>query len=472
MLNNLINNKYPDRVAVITNNGIEITYRNLVDDINDFYQYIKKRSLVFILGRNDYPSLICYLSLLENNSVSIILSPDLSSDQILELIRKYNPNFIFSEDNELFHDYEIVDGCVYGDYLLYKSSDDPLKMHDELSFLMSTSGSTGEPKLVKLSKNNLVENAGSISEYLRIDSSDTAVLHLPINYSFAISIINSHLYSGATIFITDKSIMEKEFWEDFKKYNVTSFSGVPYHYDILLRLGIDKIDAPNLKTMTQAGGRLDPKKMERVFQSCEKKGIQFYTMYGQTEASPRISYLPTENTLKKLGSIGIAIPRGKLWIRSDTGEDITLTGNDGELIYEGKNVFLGYAQCADDLATGDQFGGVLSTGDIAYADKDGYFYLKGRLKRFLKIYGNRISLDQVERYLSNLGFESVVSGADDKLVVNLLVDDIEKDEKLSLEIRKKVAKYCGVNFVSVFVNLINEIPRLSNGKIDYQCIKK
>jgi len=461
-----INRNYPERVALITEDGHEIRYAKLLEDIDVISKHFIVRNVIFIIGKNDYTTLLFYLAALEANTVPLLLSADLQTEQLQALIKQYSPKLILANlsiDNSL-DDFELTK--KYSQYGLFTNPKVlPPNLHSDLAILMSTSGSTGSPKLVRLSMENLISNAASIAEYLNITPEERAIAHLPMSYSYGLSIINSHLYSGASFYLNNYSLMEKFFWQGMKEYKITSFSGVPFHYETLLLLHFEKMELPHLKTMTQAGGKFTTKKLEKFLLVCEQKQISFVTMYGQTEASPRISYLPTEDTQRKTGSIGKAIPNGRLWIQDENNHNITTSGKEGELVYEGRNVFLGYAENLDDFSLGNINQGVLFTGDIACADDEGYFYIKGRIKRFLKIYGNRISLDQVERLLSKKGYDSIAYGRDDKLLIQVVATELDINH-----LRREVASLIGVNFVAISVKIISEIPRLENGKVDYKCL--
>ena len=216
--------------------------------------------------------------------------------------------------------------------------------------------------------------------------------------------------------------------------------------------------------MTQAGGRLDFNKIEKINNSLKSKNIKFYIMYGQTEATARMSYLSPKDIERKPDSIGIAIPNGKLWIENKNGELIDQVNSVGELIYSGQNVSMGYASSINDLELGDINKGVLRTGDLAKFDSEGYFYIEGSTNRFIKIYGNRISLDSLEKIVSNKGFESVVTGDDKKIVINIINQPNLSQDSL----RSEISEVIGINHVAIKINVISEFPRLDNGKIDYK----
>ena len=216
--------------------------------------------------------------------------------------------------------------------------------------------------------------------------------------SHQVSILNIHLMVGATILLTDHGLMQKEFWRFLKEQAATSFGGVPYTYEMLDKLRFFRMDLPALRTMTQAGGKLLPELHKKFAEYALEKDKHFVVMYGQTEATARMGYLPYEQSLKKYGSMGIAIPGGQLWLRDVNGNRITEPDVAGELVYEGPNVTLGYAQCREDLIKGDERHGILETGDMAKCDTDGYFYIVGRKKRFLKVFGNRLHLSGFSVY--------------------------------------------------------------------------
>ena len=191
-----------------------------------------------------------------------------------------------------------------------------------MRLLLTTSGSNCSQKLVRLSDQNLFSNAQSIINYLSLDVNEKPITTLPMHYSFGLSIINSHLISGATILLTKRSLFEKKFWEFFHSSNPTSISGTPYIFDILNKLRFFKKDFSSVKTITQAGGKLNIEMNELILNYCDKNNKKFYVMYGQTEASPRISYLPPQNSRKKIGSIGIPIPDGKLSLIDSNKKEI------------------------------------------------------------------------------------------------------------------------------------------------------
>ena len=197
---------------------------------------------------------------------------------------------------------------------LYKGDSEDANLYKDLGLLLTTSGSTGSPKLVRLSYENVKANAESIAEYLSIDENERPITSLPMYYSYGISVINSHYIKDATLLLTDHPVIQKLFWMFAQDEKATSIAGVPFTYEMLRRLRIFKMDLPYLKTMTQAGGKLNAKLAKEYIENAQATGKRFFVMYGQTEATARMSYLPLDKALEKYASIGIAIPGGRFAI--------------------------------------------------------------------------------------------------------------------------------------------------------------
>jgi len=450
-------------VALIESNGSILTYADLYKNVSEFRTFFDNKHLVFIIGENNLATIICYLSAVESEMVPLLLSSKINQNQLNNLLDVYKPKYIFQNKSRPSNDLDLLSS--FGEYGFFiRSKSKSIKLHPNLALLLTTSGSTGSPKLVRLTKKNLISNAKSISEYLDINSNDRAITSLPYNYSYGLSVINTHLSSGGSLVLTNASMMEGNFWRLVKKYSVTSFAGVPYSYEMILRLGVDKLEISSINKMTQAGGRLDLNIIEKINNSLKSKNIKFYVMYGQTEATARMSYLPPEDIERKPDSIGIAIPNGKLWIEDSKGHIIEQSDNVGELIYSGENVSMGYARSIIDLELGDKNAGILKTGDLAKFDSEGYFSIEGSNNRFVKLFGNRISLDSLEKIVSNKGFESVATGDDKKIVIHIINNPNLSQDSL----RSSISEVIGINHVAIYINVISEFPRLENGKIDYK----
>lgn len=457
--------RYRDNIAVITESGERISYSAFASYCADLVQNFSRRCLVFNLCKNELGSLVGYAAFLNAGVVPLMLKSDLDEGLLQDLITRYKPDYLHVPAGVAgrFANYNVVYEQL-GYALLKTEFENAYPLHEDLALLLTTSGSTGSPKLVRQSYKNIDVNTKSIVEYLGLTANERAITTLPMNYTYGISIINTHLSVGATIVLTDKALMQKEFWQQLKDSEATSFGGVPYTFEMLNRLRFERMDFPALKYVTQAGGKLSPVLHEKFAKWAVGAAKKFIVMYGQTEATSRMSYLPAEKGLEKCGSIGIAIPGGKFAIIAEDGAEITSTNTQGELVYYGDNVTLGYAECGEDLAKGDERHGCLETGDMAEFDNDGFFYITGRKKRFLKIWGNRVNLDETERLLKSEfpDCDFACAGVDDKMVV-FITDETEKDKVLSY--LTEMLKFHATAFKIYF---INEIPRNESGKILYK----
>ena len=453
---------YKNSIALITDKNQSISYKDIDSFSKTLYSKINHRCLVFCLCKNTIDSLTGYISFVTNKVVPLMLDAGLEIDLLNSLIKLYQPEYLWipiERINEFDFqqiDYQTTDYC-----LVKLQQDKQYPLHSDLAILLTTSGSTGSPKLVRLSYENVLANAQSIAQYLSIDSTERPITTLPMHYSFGLSVINSHLLKGATLLLTTRSLMEKEFWTFLKSEKATSLSGVPYTYEMLKRLRIFRMDLPDLKTLTQAGGKLNIELTKEFATYCLENDKRFFVMYGQTEATARMSYLPYEQSLSKAGSIGIAIPKGNFQLIDENKNQIEGTDKTGELVYYGPNVSLGYAECGDDLNLGDVNMGKLYTGDLAKRDTDNYYYIVGRKKRFIKLFGNRVNLDETERLLKNLMPDCACTGTDDKMVIY-----ITEQNRID-EVKKYISTKTGINHSAFMVKHIDMIPKNTSGKTIY-----
>ena len=464
-INFLLQTGKPNNNAVITNSDINLTYFELHHHSDNVYKNIGERCLIFCLSENSIGCLVGYVSFISNNVVPLMLDSSINLDLLASLVDIYSPKYLWVSNKKLS---DFSDWTVRFSYLGYNLIANPNGIYHslpkDLALLLTTSGSTGSPKLVRLSYDNIKANAESIAEYLSIDEHERPITTLPLSYSFGISIINSHLIKGATILLTSKSLMEKEFWSFLKEQQATSMSGVPYTYEMLKKLRFFKMDIPSLKTLTQAGGKLNNELNKEFSEYFVKTSRRFFVMYGQTEATARMSYLPPEYSLTKLGSMGIAIPGGEFSLIDDLGSVINDNEIVGELVYKGRNVSLGYAECGDDLIKGDENQGVLITGDLAKRDADGFYYIVGRKKRFIKIYGNRVNLDETERLLKSIISDCACVGVDDHMKIYI------NDKSRLDEVRNFISLKTGIHHSAFTVKHIDLIPKNSSGKTIYSSL--
>lgn len=459
--------RYGESVALITQESECISYLTLAAAADALGQQFGGRCLIFCLSRNDLESVIGYLAALRSRVVPVLVSPDIHPDLLGKLMEAYRPKYIWLPKDNLFALDECVSIYTYGGYNLLKmpySVDYP--MHENLGQLLTTSGSTGSPRLVRQSYININNNAHSIAQYLKIDRSDRPITTLPMSYTYGLSIMTSHLLRGCTIILNNHTLMEKSFWEMLKSHAATTFGGVPYIYEMLKKLRFSRMELPSLRVLTQAGGKLSQDIAEEFASICEAKGISFVIMYGQTEATARMSFLPSEYLKSKPSSIGIPIPGGKFWLEDENGEVISDHKIVGELVYSGLNVCMGYSLSFTDLYKGDEMNNVLRTGDMAARDEDGFYYVVGRKARFLKLFGKRISLDEAEQLLKGAGFECACSGRDDKMNIYI----VGAGDPLGAI--RFIAESTGISSAGFRVIPVDCLPRNEAGKILYERLEQ
>ena len=393
---------------------------------------------------------------------------------VADLIRGYSPELLIlpSETTASSVNHAIgyrEAGELATGYRLWlaKKPNEAISPHPSLALMLSTSGSTGSAKLVRLSLGNLESNAAAIAEYLHLRPDERSIQGLPLHYSYGLSLLNSHLFSGATTVLTAQSFMRPEFWGQFDEFACTSFAGVPYMYEVLHRLRIDPAKRPTLRYFTQAGGPLKPELTTFYQQSAAQHGKPFVVMYGQTEATARISYVPPRRLAEKVGSIGVAIPGGTLELEEVGGE---VAGEVGvmQLRYSGPNVMLGYAESRTDLALGDELKGVLRTGDVARVDEDGFFYLQGRLQRFAKLFGKRISLVDIEHKVER-DFPCRCAAIEAAGSIRVFVEGVSTGQ--CGDVRHMLAAFLEVPPAALKVEALAELPQTSSGKKNYKALE-
>lgn len=461
--------KFGENDALIDDEGNRLTYQELDDEGGRIADAVGKRCLVFSLCENSIGSAVGYISFLNNRIVPVMLNANLESELLEKLLSAYCPSYLWVPD-KLENQFDRFERAyrALGYVLLRTNYEIEYPLHNELALLLTTSGSTGSPKFVRQSYENIRTNTESIVEYLRIDESERPITTLPMNYTYGLSIIQTHISVGATILLTDKGLMQKEFWKFFKEQKATSFGGVPYTYEMLDKLRFTKMNLPSLHTMTQAGGKITPELHEKFARYAAEQDKKFVVMYGQCEATARMGYLPAKKAVEKKGSMGIAIPGGRFTLVDVNGDPINEPNITGELVYEGANVTLGYAECGQDLQKGDERNGILQTGDMAQFDEDGYYYIVGRKKRFLKIYGNRVNLDEIDRMIKGK-FENVEiasAGMDDHMYLFVT------DKTVAEEVKKFAVYKTKLNPAAFKTIVIDEVPKNDAGKTLYKELAK
>jgi acyl-CoA synthetase (AMP-forming)/AMP-acid ligase II len=433
--------QHAENVALVVEDR-QISYGSLLKQAESFAERLGPgRSLVFLEALNTVDSIAAYLGcLIGAHPVYLFSGRDRQKTEAL--VEKYKPNIVWAWRNERIEE--------------DRPCQTPHEMHPDLRVLLSTSGSTGTPKFVKLSWKNIHANALSICEYLRLDAHERALTSLQFNYSYGMSVVNSHLACGASLALTDLSVIEREFWDLFARIGATSFAGVPYTFEMLDRAAFPWAGTQGLRYATQAGGRLTPELVSRFTRIGQENGWRFYVMYGQTEASPRIAYLPPEHAMEFSHCMGVPVPGGEIDLIDETGSPVTVPDSPGELTYRGPNVMMGYARDISDLAS-DCTPERLFTDDIACRNREGLYYIVGRKSRFVKPFGIRLNLDEVQNQARQWIPGCALAGTDESIIVAV------PRSALPIETGRFATKLASMYHLPAFmfsVVIVDELPLL------------
>ncbi len=402
--------------------------------------YSSKKQLLMLVAHYTINSIVYYLAALQLKQVVWWVDKDLSAKKQQNLCAHYHVNLLINNGH------------------ITQLGEFEHTIHPDLALLMTTSGSTGSPTLIRLSYDNLRSNCHAICHALTLKSNDSVITTLPFHYSFGLSILNSHLSQGTTIVLNKDALLTREFWQKMQRYDIRCLYGVPYIFDMLLRLGFERLSLHSLRFLAVAGGKLAPEKVTRVNDWCLAEQKQFFVMYGQTEATARISVLDPNQVKYKPHSIGKAILGGSLWIDNKQGTQA------GELCYLGDNVMMGTANNIEMLSLPSTHE-ILRTGDLGVCDNEGDFQIVGRLKRFIKIVGKRINLDDVEMFCNENKLNAVCCGEDDLIVCYILNASLK--EQTTQQVKRMLCHYLQIHNSYAQVVTLDAFPYLSSGKINY-----
>lgn len=457
-----IDERPADRIAVVEDTGRSYTFGDLRGFVEEFASWIPARSLIFILCQNTMGAFAAHVASIEKKIVPLMISSHMDAMLRNTLIETYKPEFLWMPEWLLP---EFPDGEVLArkfDYALIRTGYAPAKLYEDLAMLLTTSGSTGSPKLVRHRYRNLYANAENVAAFFGFNENDRSLIDLQLHYTMGLNVACSSLYAGATLIMTTKNVMDKQYWEYFKAQRVTNITGVPYTYEMLKKLRFFRMDLPHLRIVAEGGGRLTDELFREVATYARDTGKQFFATFGTSETTARLAFLPPECALERIGSIGKAIPHGRLSLIDDDGSKIEQAEATGELVYSGENVTLGYALNAEDLLKGDERHGVYRTGDLAHRDADGFYYIIGRKSRFLKLFGFRVGLDESERLIrTQFGIECACTGNDERMLIFVTAPDMES------RIRKFMAEKTGILVSAFAVRQVAQIPKNEVGKILY-----
>ena len=432
----------PKRIAVIDSEGGHVTYGEIIDLAKHIETTVSERALCFMMVENNVQCVQWVMaSLLSRTLVPLILNTKTDETLYANLLETYKPAYIWQNGT-------------------LTRTDNPISpLYPELSHLLPTSGSTGSPKLVRHCYVNIEAAGLNISTFFELKETDRPLMVLPLYYTMGLSMVFSHLKVGATVLITGRNMTDPVFWKFIKEEHATSFTGVPYSFQILNLMRFFRMDLPNLELLTQGGGKMERGLNLKFAEYCRDNGKRWIATYGQSECTARMAYLPAKWAIEKVGSIGIAVPNGELSLIDAEGRVITTPHTEGEMCYRGKNVTLGYARQLEDLLLGDERHGFIQTGDLAYFDEDGCYYIVGRMGRFLKLFGMRVGLDECEQIIaSDCQTESACVGTDEKMIV--YITDASKTQA----VKDALVEKTHIVATSFEIRVIPEIPKNEAGK--------
>lgn len=429
-----------------------LTYRETFEIADSIFSEFSD-DLILILADKNVETIIAYVGALRSSLVVMMLDSAVSPDVLQASVDSYCPKYIFTCEKRSLDGFKPVRNFRSGQ-LLRRDSSPNRRLHPDLKLLMPTSGSTGDPKCVRVSADNMAFSTSAITSYLQMNNSSRSITTLPLHYTYGLSVLNNTMGSRGSIVISSASVVDKEFWRLMRESEITILSGVPLTFEMMKRKKITAESTPSLSCVTQAGGRLSEDLTRHFAEVFSGIGIRYYTMYGQTEASPRISFVPPDRAIEKLGSVGLPIPGGHIEIKEPDENGI------GELVYRGRNVCMGYATGRADLGSGDDFHGELHTGDLGLIDEDGYIFLTGRKKRQIKIYGVSVNLDSIESWYHANGIQCAALGMDEEIILATVSDDEVLLKKLAKE---------RFNFYlpALKFQRVDSLLYTSSGKLDY-----
>jgi long-chain acyl-CoA synthetase len=456
------------KVVLDAGTGRWFTRGEIADQVSATAESLRfqKKALGFLYPFNEVESLIAYLASLQAGHAIVMLDPEMDSGFKARLTDLFEPDFIIGPAGELgkgLRHYALE--ALPESQLDFRRSRDPHRhpIHPDLTLLISTSGSTGSAKLVRLTARNMEASATAISAELRHNDSECNILTAPIYNAYGQSVVHTALLSGGRFVLTQARLVSGEFWDTVRRAQCNCIGGTPYFYQVLDRLDLEWLDVPLLMKFIQTGGRLSEDLVRKFHQLISRRGGRLHIMYGQAEATARICGLPPEFLPDAARSVGRPLRGFRLWIESEEGR-VCAPMEEGELTLEGPNVMMGYASQASDLGAGDQMGGRLSTGDLGYHDERGLFYITGRKARFAKVFGWRVSLDDVEELLT-VSAPVAATSEGDRVVVYC------EDHSLDMApLLAKLAERLRIHPSGFAWRAIKEIPRLSNGKTDYRAL--
>ncbi len=447
----------------------EISYKQLYNSSFNLAAKLEKEighnNHIILISVNNLFFINSYLAIIKSGNICIPLDPGIETENFKYICDLTHPSLMFvTKDIEKKLSLQ-SENCIFPDYdydynPVVRNQMDMEFDKETTAEIIFTSGSTGKPKGVMISHKNLIANTGSIVEYLELSQDDRMLVVLPFYYCYGLSLLHTHLRAGGSIVLNNSFIFLGSVIKDLKENKCTGFAGVPSHFQILLRKSdsFKKTLFPDLKYVTQAGGKLPPIFIDEFRESLPD--VKFIVMYGQTEATARLSYLPHRLYEKKKGSMGKGIPGVELRVINEEGEKIK-PGETGEVIAKGDNIMKGYF--ADEEGTRNTLrNGWLYTGDLGTVDEDGYIYLTARKKEIIKVRGKRISPKEIEAVILEIPevIDCSVEGVEDDIEGEMLKATVViRKDAINLISSDSIKKHCSKHLVLYKIPEVYEIKQ-------------
>ncbi|WP_058952959.1 AMP-binding protein [Clostridium tyrobutyricum] len=476
--------KNSQNIAVIDNG--EISYSEIYRGVCNIAYLLQKRNYskkdsVLVISDNSTFFIKTYFGIMKNNSICVPVNPSMDKRDILYITKILNINLAFCQEKYKTEIKKLFGRNVelYTEKNIDEKQSDPkfeidVDIKKDIALIMFTSGSTSKPKGVMLTHYNLIYNTNSIIEYLNLTERDRIEVVLPFYYCYGTSLLNTHFRCSGSLVINNRFMFPQTVIDNINKYNCTGFAGVPTTYQILLRM-TDLKDSkfPSLRYVTQAGGKLPKIFVSELYKVL--KDVDIYIMYGQTEATARLSYLPPEHIMDKLGSIGKGIPGTELMVLNKKDMPVK-TGEVGEIAARGGNIMKGYFNDEEETKKVIR-NGILYTGDIAVKDEDGYIFIVSREKNIIKCAGNRISPGEIENIISCIHevVECAVIGIEDEILGEAIKAFIVLNHSNKDIDDKYIVEYCSKRLprykVPKYVEFLTTLPKNSSGKVLFKDLR-
>lgn len=462
-----LDEKPKNKLAIVEDSGGSYSYGDLVAFTREVREWLPERTLVMILCRNTIATIAMHAATVENRIVPFMCAASMDPALRDNLIAIYQPEYLWLPQEMVPEFKSFAPVKEKWGYTLMRTVYPAPELYEDLSLLLTTSGSTGSPKLVRHSYENLISNAENVASVFNFGPDDRSLIDLQLHYTMGLNVACSSLFAGATLAMTTHNAMEDIYWDFFRAQKISNITGVPYSYEILKRMRFFKEEHPSLRIIAEGGGKLTDSMFRFIAEYARDHGKEFFATFGTSETTSRLAFLPPSLALEHIGSIGKAIPGGELFLVDEEKNVIAQAEAEGELAYRGRNVTLGYAMKKDDLKNGDERQGVYYTGDLARRDADGFYYIVGRKSRFLKLYGHRVGLDESEQLIrQKFNLECACAGNDKAMRIYLT------DEGVSQAVRHFLADALHIPIQVFLVTVLPSIPKNEVGKIRYSELPK